>query len=95
MYNYPLDIEQLRGRISIIGANYYIQCFSSAGAWPMGVDFDDADQRDLYRDAQRWCRLNCLGNWRVEPDRLAREVTFHFEITAEAVLFALSFDVMK
>lgn len=53
------------------------------------VDFDNHDSREDYREAQRWCAMNCVGKWRLEPDRLRRRATFQFELERDAVLFRL------
>lgn len=64
--------------------------FPPVGGWALGVDFDDCSSLAEYARVRDWCRSNCAGKWRCEPDRLSHRSVFRFEVIADAVLFGLS-----
>jgi hypothetical protein len=76
-------------RLPVVLAVAARRAFSPAAAVPFGVDFDDGDSMDRYREAQAWCADNCRARWSVAPERQLRRAEFSFEGGVEAVHFAL------
>ena len=65
------------------------RAFVPAMEFKFGVDFDEQDSMNRYREAQAWCAGNCEGRWSAEPERQLCHSVFSFEDQGEAIHFAL------
>lgn len=66
------------------------QSFTPATSLALPVDFACPRSMAEYAHARAWCRAQCAGKWRCEPDRAAGLSVFRFEVQGDGLLFRLS-----